>query len=143
MWGFRKKVCISFDWHNDRHYRYLLGAFANNASNPIDFEDLTPGSIDTNDVSRVKGVLTTRIRASTHTLVIVGNHANDRHVDSVAIGTRNWIWWEIEQSKLANNKIIAVKIDRSNLVPDPLYSANASWALSYTQAAILAAINNS
>jgi len=142
MYSLKKNVCISFDWHNDRHYRYLLGAFSSNSGNPIEFNDLTPGAIDTNDVGRVKAVLSSRIRASTHTLVLIGKHANDYHRDSPSIGERNWIWWEIEASKAAGNKLIAVKIDASNPTPNPLYGFNTSWAYSFTQAAILAAINS-
>ncbi len=142
-YGPRKRICISFDWHNDKHYRNLLTAFANHPNNPIEFDDLTPGAIDTNDVARVKGVLTTRIKAATHTLVIIGQHANDRHKDGILIGTRNWIWWEIEQSKIAGNKLVAVKISSSNSTPDPLYNANTAWANSYKQDEILKAINAS
>lgn len=102
---------------------------------------MTPGAIDTDDVSRVKGVLTTRIRAATHTLVLVGEHVNDVHKDTAKISSRNWIWWEIEQSKAAGNGLIAVKINAANPTPDPLYNAGAKWAMSFTQDAILKAIN--
>ena len=135
------KICISFDWHNDRSYRYLLSAWAANANNPLEFEDLTPSEIDTDSVSRVKAVLTTQIRAATHTLVIVGEHANDFHKDRAAIGTRNWIWWEIEQSKAEGNGLIAVKISSSYSAPDPLLNSGAKWAMSFTQDAVLKAIN--
>lgn len=137
----KKKICISFDWHNDRHYRNLLSAWLANPGSPVDFHDLTPGAIDTNDIARVKGVLTTQIRAATHTLVLVGSEANTRHTDSVKIGTRNWIWWEIEQSKAEGNGLIVVKISSSNPTPDPLLNSGAKWAMSFTQDAILKAIN--
>jgi len=137
----RKKICISFDWHNDRNYRNLLSAWLANAKNPIDFDDLTPGAIDTSDVGRVKAVLTARIRAATHTLVLVGEHTNDKHADSAKIGDQNWIWWEINQSKAASNGLIAVKIKSSNLTPTPLFDSGATWAMSFTQDAILKAID--
>ncbi len=136
-----KKVCISFDWHNDRDYRYLLSAWLANPNNPVDFQDLTPGEIDTNAIDRVKARLTTQIRAATHTLVLVGEYANTSHADSAKIGTRNWIWWEIEQSKKEGNRLIAVKIKSTNPTPDPLIGANASWAMSFTQDAVLKAIS--
>lgn len=136
-----KKICISFDWHNDRSYRYLLSAWAANSSNPLEFEDLTPNEIDTDSVSRVKGVLTTQIRSATHTLVIIGEYANDYHEDSALIGSRNWIWWEIEQSKAEGNSLIAVKLKSTYLTPDPLLNAGAKWAMSFTQEAILKAID--
>ncbi len=139
----KKKICISFDWHHDRTYRNLLSAWLANPQNPLDFQDLTPGAIDTDDVSRVKGVLTTQIRASTHTLVIIGAYANTVHKDSLKIGSRNWIWWEIEQSKVEGNRLIAVKINSENEVPHPLYNSGATWAMSFTQHAIIKAIHES
>ena len=138
----KKKICISFDWHNDRRYRHLLGeAWPANPRNPIDFTDLTPGAIDTDDVGRVKAVLTTKIRASTHTLVIVGAYANSPHKDRQRIGQRNWIWWEIEKSKAEGKRLIAVKIKSSNPTPAPLLNSGAKWAMSFTQPAIIKAIN--
>lgn len=139
----KKKVCISFDWHNDRHYRNLMSAWIANPRSPIDFQDLTPGAINTNDVGRVKAVLTTKIRQATHTLVLVGAYANTKHEDSTQIGTHNWIWWEIEQSKSAGNRLIAVKLKSDNPTPDPLYSSGAKWAMSFTEDAIIKAINES
>lgn len=141
MWWMQKDICISFDWHNDRHYRHMLSAWIANPKNTISFRDLTPGEIDTNDVGRVKAVLTRKIREATHTLVLVGEQANTRHKDSSKIGTLNWIWWEIEQSKAEGKRLIAVKIKASNPTPDPLYNAGATWALSFTQAGILKAID--
>lgn len=137
----RKKICISFDWHNDARYRNLLAAWIANQNNPVDFEDLTPGAIDTNDVSRVKAVLTSRIRTATHTLVIVGAHANTPHADRVKIGDTNWIWWEINQTKLQGKKLIAVKLSKSYVSPNPLLGAGGTtWALEFSQEAVLNAI---
>ncbi len=137
----RKRICISFDYENDRNYRYLLNALEQNERNRMDFDDITPSEINTDSVARVKQVLTTKIRSATHLLVIVGKHANSWHPDSDEIGTRNWQWWEIERAKAEGKGLIAVKIDRSNLTPDPLLNAGASWALSYTEDAIVDAID--
>lgn len=136
----KKKICISFDWHNDRNYRNMLSAWLANPNNPVDFHDLTPGEIDTNDVGRVKAVLTSQIRSATHTLALIGSHSNTTHSDSAKIGTRNWIWWEIEQSKTEGNSLIVVKLKSDNPTPDPLYGSGATWAMSFTQDAILKAI---
>ncbi len=137
----RKRIFISFDYDHDKNYRYLLTALKENTSSPIDFDDTTPDEIDTNDIGRVKAVLTTKIRNSTHTLVIVGKHANAPHKDSAKIGTRNWQWWEIEQSKADRKGLIGVKIERANDSPTPLLNAGASWAGSFNIEAILKAIN--
>lgn len=137
----RKKICISFDWHIDRNYRNMLSAWNTNANNPVDFIDLTPGAIDTDTVDRVKAVLTTQIRAATHTLVLVGAYANTWHKDSGKIGTRNWIWWEIEKSKEEGKRLIGVKLDQGYISPEPLKNSNAVWATSFNLDAILKAIN--
>lgn len=136
-----KKVFISFDYDHDRQYRYLLSALKANPRSNIDFEDLTPEEIQSSDVSRIKAALTTRIRASTHTLVIVGAHANSYHRDRKAIGERNWQWWEIEKSHSENNGLIAVKISSSYTSPDPLYGKGATWAHTFKVESILKAID--
>jgi hypothetical protein len=136
-----KSIVISFDWHNDRNYRNLLAAWIKNQQFTVDFQDLTPGAIDTSDVGRVKAVLTGRIRAATHTLVLIGEHANDTHADAARIGTRNWIWWEIEQSKAEGKGLIAVKIHSTNPTPEPLRNAGANWAMSFTEKAVQKAID--
>jgi len=67
----KKRIFISFDYDNDRNYRYLLKALAANPRSDIEFEDLTPEEIQSYDVGRIKAALTLRIRKSTHTLVII------------------------------------------------------------------------
>ena len=137
----RKRVFISFDYDQDRNYRYLLAALKANPRSPIDFDDLTPGQVKTTNPSRVKAVLTTRIRRATHTLVIIGPCINAYHPDSAKIGTRNWQWWEIEKSKAEGNGLIAVKIEPEYPTPDPLVGADATWVLSFEVDAILKALN--
>lgn len=136
-----KKIVISFDYDHDRNYRYLLTALKENSGNTIDFEDLTPGAINTNNVASVKRVLSGQIGNATHLLVILGAYANSTHPDSNLIASRNWQWWEIEKAKELGKNLIAVKITKDNPTPDPLYNAGATWALSYTVEGILKAIN--
>lgn len=138
----KKKVCICFDYDHDRRYRYLLKALKENSGSDIDFEDLTPEEIQTNDIGRIKAALTRRIRESTHTLVIIGEHANSHHPDSEKIGTRNWQWWEIEKTAAEGNRFIAVKIKSSCESPKPLYGKGANWAHSFKVDGILKAIRN-
>jgi hypothetical protein len=130
----KKKVFISFDWHHDAAYRNLLSAFNKNPANDIEFEDSTPGAIDTKDVGRVKAVLTGKIRAATHTLVLIGQYANTAHGDQLKIGTKNWQWWEIEKKKL-----VGVKLESSNAAPTPLLGVGATWA-EYSVPSILKAL---
>ncbi len=136
-----KRICISFDWHNDREYRYLLSTWLANRTSPVTFTDLSAGEIHDN-VGRMKARLVTQSRAATHTLVLIGEYANTRHKLSERIGTRNWIWWEIEQSKAEGNGLVAVKLRASNPTPDPLLDSGATWATSFTQEAILKATND-
>ena len=133
-----KRICIAFDWLNDRDSRHLLGAWLVNHQLPATFTDLSAGQLHDN-VAKVKSRLIAQIRAATHTLVLIGEYANTRHQLSERIRTRNWIWWEIEQSKAEGNGLIAVKIKASNPTPDPLLDADVTWATSFTREAILKA----
>jgi len=138
----KKRVFICFDYDHDRNYRYLLKALSENAGSDIEFEDLTPEEIESEDVGRIKAALTRRIRISTHTLVIIGKHANSYHADRDEIGERNWQWWEIEKSDAEGNRFIAVKIESTNDSPNPLIGKGATWAKVFKVESILNAINN-
>src|SRR6266851_4515972 len=72
----KKRIFISFDYDHDRNYRYLLDAMKENSKFEIDYEDVTPDEIQSNDVAVVKAGLLARIKRSSHALVIVGSHAN-------------------------------------------------------------------
>lgn len=114
----RKKVFVSFDYENDRRYKYLLEAWDANPDFEFVFTDLTSDEIQTNNIGRIKAGLTAKINLSTHTLVIVGKFANSWHKDWKEIGFKNWINFEVHQSKENNNKIIAVKLDTTYAEPD-------------------------
>lgn len=137
----KKKVCISFDYENDNHYKNLLKAWDANSNFEFTFNDQTPNEINTNNYSVVKGVLTKKIDAATYLLVIVGKYANEQHPRKYEIGDINWLNWEINKAKSLNKKLIAVKIDRSNDSPTALYNSGAEWAMSFTQDAIIKALN--
>lgn len=137
----KKKVFVSFDWDNDKHYKYLLEAWDANPDFDFVFSDKTPDEIDTNNVGKIKAALTVKIKSATHTLVIIGKEANKTHKHSKLIGFKNWINFEIYQSKQNQNKIAAVKIDKSYESPDELSGAGASWAMSFTEDAIIKALN--
>src|SRR4051794_20423574 len=89
-----KRIFISFDYEHDRHYRYLLAALAKNPWFVLEFDDATPGEIQSTDIGRIKAALTQKIRDATHTLVVIGDYANSFHPDRAKIGERNWQWWE-------------------------------------------------
>ena len=136
-----KKVFVSFDYENDRNYKYLLEAWDANPDFDFVFSDVTPSEIDSNNIGRIKAALTVKINSATHTLVIIGKEANKIHKDSRLIGYRNWINFEIHQSKLNRNKLVAVKIESRFESPEELTGANTAWAMSFNEDAIIKAFH--
>jgi hypothetical protein len=134
-------IFVSFDFENDRYYKYLLEAWNANPNFEFVFADGTPREINSNVVHRVKAALTKKIIAATHTLVIVGKYANAPHPDRNLIGFRNWINFEIYQSRLYGNRIAAIKLDREFESPEWLLASGATWAMSFTEPAIIKALN--
>lgn len=63
----------------------------------IDFSinDCTPSEIQSESVSKIKQVLSTKIGQANYMIAIVGKHSNDKHPDSEEIGYRNWQAYEI------------------------------------------------
>ena len=136
----KKSVFVSFDWHNDRRYKFLLEAWDANPHFEFVFSDRTPDEIDSTNIGRIKAALTTKINSAKFTLVIIGEEANKLHKDYKLIGYKNWIDFELHQSKLNKNKIVAVKLDKSYESPDELQGTAATWAYSFEQQPILAAL---
>ena len=81
-----------------------------------------------------------KLHSATHTLVIIGKEANKLHQDRKLIGYRNWINFEIAKSKINGNKLVGVKIDRNYQSPEELLGASASWAMSFTEKAVVKAL---
>jgi len=137
----KKKVFVSFDYENDRHYKYLLEAWDANPDFGFVFADATPNEIDSDNVGRVKAALTAKINSATHTLVIVGKEANKLHKDHDLIGFRNWINFEVHQSVERGSRIAAVKLDKSFDSPEELIGVGAAWAFSFEEESIIDALN--
>lgn len=138
----KKKVFVSFDWHKDKHYKYLLEAWDANPDFEFTFSDKSSSEIKSWEIPTIRGALTSKINKATHTLVIVGEEANKKHEDSDAIGYKNWLNFEIAKSKANGNKLVAVKLSSTNESPDELLGAGASWAMSFLEEPILKALNN-
>jgi len=136
----KKSVFVSFDFERDKRYKYLLEAWDANPKFEFVFADQTPDEIDSNNIGRIKVALSARIAAADYTLVIVGKEANRPHRHSRLIGYANWINFEVAKSKESGNRLVAVKIDRSNESPEELLDSEASWAMSFDQAAIIRAL---
>lgn len=140
----KKKVFVSFDYDNDKRYKFLLQAWDANPDFDFCFNDLSSTEIKTDDISRIKAGLTTKINEATYTLVIVGKEANKKHKDSEKIGYKNWQNFEIAKSKakVLKNKLVGVKINSSYESPEELLGSGAKWAMSFEQAAILKALKD-
>ena len=137
----KQKVFVSFDYDNDKHYKYLLEAWSKHPRFKFDHEDVTPGEINSNNINVIKAGLLARIRTADYILVLIGKYANSWHRNSQLIGFKNWINFEISHSKRFNKKIVAVKLDRSFESPDEILGSNASWAMSFTEDSIIKALD--
>lgn len=137
----KKRVFVSFDYDDDKHYRYLLSAWSSNPNFDFDIVDRTPPEIQSSSIPTIKAALTKRIKSATHTLVIVGKNANKLHPDWRQIGHRNWINFEIARSKEHGKKLVVAKIAKSYDSPEQLLSSGAKWAMSFTHDAILKKLN--
>lgn len=135
-----EKVFVSFDYDNDRRYKFILEAWNNNPKFNFVFEDGTPREINSDNVGRIKAALTSKVKAATHTLVIVGKHSNDPHPDKNLIGFRNWINFEIYQSIKEGNRIAAIKLNRNYESPEELKNARNSWAYNFKEPEIIKAL---
>lgn len=131
--GNKKKVFISYDYENDRHYKNLLLAWDANTQFDFYISDYSADvSINSTDAGAIKSTLSRYINQCTVFLVIVGKNT----------AKSSWVKWEIEKAVELGKKIIAVKTDRDNETPTELYGVGASWALSFTQEAITKALDN-
>lgn len=136
----KTQVCVSFDYTNDNRYYNMLKAWDANSNFDFSFGDCTPSEIQSESVSRIKAVLTQKIDSASCLLVIVGEEANKTHPDSREIGYTNWQNYEIAKAKELGKRLVAVKIDRDYTSPSELLNANASWAMSFTEDAIVKAL---
>lgn len=129
--AYKKKIFISYDYTNDKHYKNLLLAWDANKLFDFSISDKSADvGINSVNASAIKSVLSRYINASTYLLVIVGKktHKSD------------WVKWEIEKAVELKKRIIAVKTDRENNSPSELYGIGASWAMSFTYQSIKDAI---
>ena len=137
----KKKVFISFDYENDKDYKNLLVAWDKNKDFDFSFNDKSSTEIKSEEVSKVKATLTTKINNATHTLVIIGKEANKQHKDYKEIGYKNWQNFEVAKSKANKNKLIGVKLNKSYDSPEELLNSGAKWAMSFTFEAIKKALD--
>ena len=138
----KKRVFVSFDYDNDKHYKALLKAWDANPTFDFYFSDLSSNEINSWSVPVVKQVLSKKINEATYTVIIVGKEANKQHKDHKEIGYRNWLNYEVAKSNGHKNKLVAIKLDKTYESPEQLLNAGATWAMSFTQEAIIKALND-
>jgi len=119
----KKKVFISYDYDNDKHYKNLLVAWDANDEFDFSFYDQSVDvSVDSDDAAVIRRVISARINASTYFLCIVGKRTHKS----------DWVAWEIDKAVELKKKIVAVKTAKENETPPGLYGVGATWALSFT-----------
>jgi MTH538 TIR-like domain (DUF1863). len=137
----KPKVFVSFDYDNDVHYKRLLEAWSANSRFQFTFHDKTPQEIQSNDIGRIKAVLTTKVQEASHVLVLVGKHANQQHVDSFRIGCKSWIHFECQQAILYKKKIVAVHLEPNNELPTILNGIEGQEVFGFSQEYIMKALS--
>ena len=129
----KKKIFISYDYDNDKHYKNLLLAWDENSEFDFGFSDQSADvSIQSTDAAAIKRAISAKINAATYFLCLVGSKTSKS----------SWVTWEIEKAKDLKKKLVAVKISSGNTTPSGLLNAGASWAMSFTFNAIKKAIED-
>ena len=138
MW--KTKIFVSFDFENDRNYKYILNAWNVNSNFEFTCNDKSSGEIQSWNIATVKAVLSRKINEATHVVVIVGKEANKLHEDKMLIGYRNWQNFEIAKAKELRKHIIAVQLNSSFEYPKELKNCGAKRVYSFTHDDIVQAI---
>jgi hypothetical protein len=60
----KKKVFVSFDWDNDKEYKFLLEAWNANSGFEFSFNDYSSAEINSSDISTVKADFRIRLLLS-------------------------------------------------------------------------------
>lgn len=128
----KKKIFISYDYDNDKHYKNLLLAWDANSEFDFSIYDMSVDvSVDSDDSASIKRVISRKINESTYFLCIIGEKTYKS----------GWVKWEINKAVELNKKIVAVKTKSTNTSPDEIKNIGASWAMSFTFNSIKKAIN--
>lgn len=128
-----KKIFISYDFTNDRHYKNTLVMWDANKIFEFEFYDQSVDvSVNSDNASYIRTVIRGEINSSTHFLCIIGKETHKS----------DWVKWEIDRAVELKKKIIGVKIDQSYTSPPNIFGVGASWAKSFTFDYIKTAIDN-
>ncbi len=138
----KPKVFVSFDYENDRLYKQALDMWDTNKRFEFTFQSHTPSEIQSDDISRVKAVLTAKVKAATYVIVLVGKYANQPHPDRAKIGFRNWINFEVYQARYYRRKIVVVMLNPHNTLPEWLHQSGAKLVSSFNEKDIIEALKS-
>jgi len=129
----KKRIFVSYDYDNDKHYKNLVVAWDANKEFDFGFSDQSADvSIDSTDAAAIKRAISAKINDSTVFLCLVGRQTH----------TCKWVGWEIGKAVELKKSIVAVKIEASNTTPPGLLNVGAKWAMSFTFASIKTAIDS-
>lgn len=118
-----KKVFISYDYDNDKHYKNLLLAWDKNSEFDFSLYDQSVDvSVDSTDAAVIRRVISNKISNSTYFLCLVGKKTH----------SSGWIKWEINKAIELKKRLVAVKIESTNTSPNEIIGVGATWALSFT-----------
>lgn len=130
FWPQRKKIFVSYDYDNDRRYRFLLSAWDANKAFAFTFDDHSTPLINSTSAGQIKSAISQKLNDADYLLVIVGRHTH----------RSKWVAWEIEKAKELGLKLIAVKIESTFTSPAGLLGARATWARSFTAEGVARAV---
>jgi len=117
-----KKVFVSYDYDNDKHYKNLLLAW--DANRDFDFylnDHSVDVSVDSTDAGAIKRVISSKINDSTYFLCLIGKQTSKSR----------WVIWEINKAIELRKRIVAVKIESANESPSVISGIGATWAMSF------------
>lgn len=130
----KKKVFVSYDHSEDAHYKNLLKAWSSNPNFEFEFDQRSPDvAINSTNAQTIQSALTTMMKQADYLLVLIGAKSYNS----------SWMNWEIQRAKQADVKLklTAVKLNYSNATPDGLLNVSTSFANSFEQDSIIAALD--
>ena len=129
----KRKIFVSYDYDNDRHYKNILLAWDKNREFDFGFSDQSADvSIQSTNMTVIKRAISAKINDATYFLCLIGEQTSKS----------SWVAWEIDKAKELRRKLVAVKISSRNVTPNGLLGAGTSWAMSFTFDAIQDAIED-
>ena len=128
-----KKIFISYDYDNDKHYKNLLKAWDANGAFDFNFNDQSADvSINSTNAAVIKRAISAKISNAIYFLCIVGEKTYNS----------SWVKWEIDKAVELNRRIVAVKTKSTNTTPNELLGVGATWAMSFSEDGITNAVNS-